>query len=503
MRDHKPIVLEDFNGLWDRGDVEEVPSDHFSDCENIRFLANASFASRDGIDPFQNIVGPLENIVRFYNYITAAGSTLLVLTFDGTTGNIYHVVNSTTMYGPILTIVGMTDFAFVPYAGRAYISPFTTFVVGGLNVEKGMQNQFVYVYLGAGAAARKAAGATPAGTLTVANGAAGHTDSGTHLFAVVGETDTGYLSAPVAFKDFVTSVGLSVSFTTVPTFSGAQWTKRHIVATKVIPTYNGDTTGYTYYYIPGATINDNVSAALSNQSFYDADLLEDASHLLDNYSEIPAGAALNIYHERLCVGATYSDISLVLVSEPGEPEAINQISGLIVVPLDGNPITNLQEMRDVLYIFKRNKTVSCVDNGDVPSSWKPTIVDSAVGCGVHGIATVIDSGSSTVDYLIVASFIGITIFNGTYVLPELSWKISSFWENQNKNLLRYVQIVNDPIKKHIYCTLPDRRLLTGNYSNGLNPKSIRWGPWRFEVKINTIALVNINDLILGAEGRLV
>jgi len=29
-----------------------------------------------------------------------------------TIGYIYHVVNSTTLYGPILTITGMSDFAF-------------------------------------------------------------------------------------------------------------------------------------------------------------------------------------------------------------------------------------------------------------------------------------------------------------------------------------------------------------------------------------------------------
>jgi len=31
---------------------------------------------------------------------------------------------------------------------------------------------------------------------------------------------------------------------------------------------------------------------LNNISFYDADLLDDASHLIDNYSTIPAGACI-------------------------------------------------------------------------------------------------------------------------------------------------------------------------------------------------------------------
>jgi len=503
MRDHEPITLKEFNGLWDKGEIEEVPNDHFSDCENIRFVGVSAFATRFGIDKHQNVAVPLGNIVRIYNYVTSAGSTLLVLTYDGADGKIYHVVDSTTVHGPLLTIAGMEDFGFVPYAGRAYITPFKSFVIGDLTIEKGMQNQFLYVYLGDGTAARKAAGPIPAGTLTVANGAAGFTDAGIHLFAVVGETDTGFLSQPIAFKDFTTAAAFSVSFSTVPTFTGAQWTKRHIVATKVIPIYNGNTTGYTYYFIPNATINDNATTTLSNISFFDQDLLEDASHLLDNYTEIPAGVGLTIYHNRLVLYTTYADMQLCLVSAQGEPEAINQINGLLNVPLDGNPLTNAQEMRDILYTFKRNRTVSYVDNDDVPSSWEPTTVDQAIGSPVHGIATVIDSGSSSVDFLIVGSHKGIIIFNGTYQLPELGWKISNFWLNQNENLFRYIQILNDPIKQLLFCTLPDRRLLIGDYNKGLTPAAIRWAPWRWDVKVNTIALVNINELIIGAESRLV
>lgn len=502
MRGHEPTAINEFNGLFDRGDPEEVPSDHFTDCENIRFVGSTGFATRHGIDQYQDVVVPLGNIVRIYNYITSQGSTLLCLTWDGTTGKIYHVVDDTTVFGPILTITGMIDFAFVPYAGRAYISPFASFTQGDLTIEKGLSGQFLWVYLGLGAVARKAGGSTPAGTLTVANGAAGHTDGGTHLFAVVGETDTGYLSAPVAFKDFLTAANASVSFSTVPLFTGTQWTKRHIVATKKITTYNGNTTGYTYYFIPGAIINDNTTTTLANQSFFDADLLENASHLLDNYAEIPAGCSLSIYHNCLCLSTTFTDISIVLVSAAGEPEAISQIDGLLVVPPDGNPITCTQEMRDVLYVGKRAKTTAFVDNGDVPSSWPMTVIDQALGFPVHGIATVLDSGGSSVDYLILATFSGVMIFNGRYSHPELSWKIESYWRGLNRNNFRLVSIINDPINKCIYFTLPTYKMLVGNYANGLDPKGIRWVPWKFDVKVNAIALVNINDLIIAAEGRL-
>ena len=498
--EHQPIVIDDFKGLFDQDNLDKVPIDHFTDCLNIDYTGLDGFKTRNGIDRHQNVVAPLGNVVRIYNYITQDKNTLLALTWDGTTGNLYHVVDSTTVFGPILTLVGMSDFAFAPYAGRAYISPFNTFTTGNIPIEKGLQNEYLYVYLGAGAAARIAGVPNPTGTLAVANGIAGNTDAGLHLFGVVFETDTGALSAPAAFKDFTTSAALSVSFSSVPVSANPAVVKRHIVATKVITGYTGNTTGYTYYFIPNATINDNITTVLANISFFDADLLSDASHLLDNFTQIPAGAVLFMYHNRLVIATTYTDISIAYVSSAGEPEAFNQIDGLIVVPLDGNPITNGAELRDVMYLMKRNRTGSYVDNDDIPATWPLSVVDQAYGTSVHGIATVIDSGSSTVDFLIVATQRGIVVFNGRFALPELSWKISGFWTRQDKSLARYIQVLNDAINQKIYITLPDRRMLIGDYSDGLDPQNIRWAIWSFDFKVNTVALVNINDLIIASEG---
>ena len=498
VRGHEPIDLSGLKGLWDRGDITNVPQDHMSDCNNIEFIGN-NFQTREGIGISQTVAAPLENVFRIYNYPTQTANTTLVLTYDGTNGDIYHVVDAATVYHILGPKVGMTDFAFIPYAGRAYISPFITVTTGDLNIQKGMQNEFLYVYLGAGATARKAGGTVPAGNLTIANGAVGHTDPGFKTFAVVGETDSGFLSNPYAFATFSTSPLNSVNFGTVPVLVGAQWIKRHIVASKTIPSYNGDVQGYQFFYIPGATINDNVSAALNNQSWFDADLLDDASHLLDNYAEIPAGACLWLYHDRLCLATTYTDISLILVSAPGEPEAISQIDGLIVVPLDGNPITNGAELRDIMYVFKRSRTTSYTDNDEEPSNWPDSPIDAGLGTCVHGIATVLDSGNANVDFLIVATYAGIILFNGRYILPELTFKIESFWRAQDRNLYRKIQIVNCPTRKTIYIVLPDSRVLYGNYQNGMDPKNIRWSPQSWYTIVNCVAVVNIDEIIIGCE----
>lgn len=497
MRDHQPIVLEEFNGLWDRGDIEDTPMDHFSDCNNVQYVSTSSFKTRDGIGRHQDIGSPLSNILRMYNYPTSDRNTLLVLTSGGM---IYHVVDGSTMYGPILTIPGMTDFGFVPYSGRAYITPFFTELIGGLNRERGLQNEFVYVYKGDGTAARRAAGNKPTVNIGVANGGAGFTDAGVHIFGYVFETDTGYLTAPGGLVAFTTTALQAVDFSSVAASPDGFVTKRHIVASKVIQSYNGDVNGYQLFFIPSATISNNVGTTLSNISFYDADLLLDATHLLDNFAQIPAGVGLTTYHNRMAVWTEYDNVSLVRVSSVGEPEAISQINGILLVPPDGNPVTNSAELRDVFYVFKRNKTVSFVDNGDVPTTWPLTIIDNAMGCGVHGIATVVDAGSSNVDYLIVGSYTGVVLFNGRYILPELSWKVATRWAAQTfKTDNRRIQMVNDSVHQKLYIVLTDRSILHGNYGNGFDPKKIRWAPWTFDTKVNTLALVNVNELLLGCD----
>jgi len=502
---HKPVVIEQMNGLWANGDVDSCPLDHFTDCENVVATGESGIKTRDGLGPHQHISGPVGNVIRVFNFITQDSNDLLVLR-EG--GDIFHVLNNgLTVLGPILSIPSMTDFNILSYAGRAYITPFGSFSVGANIIEKGLENEFLYVYLGDGTPARKAAGLPPSpsdlpasSTITVANDGGQLSDAGDHLFGVSYETDTGYQTAPSRLTLF-TSNGTGFDFSGIPVSGSSAVVARHLVMTKKITNYNGDTTGYQYFFIPNGRIPNNTATTLSNITVFDADLLEDASHLFDNYSEIPAGVGLSLYHNRLVLNTTFTDISLALVSSVGEPEAISQIDGLIIAPLDGTPLTVTQEMRDVIYMFKRSKTHSYVDNGDVPSSWPLTTIDEGFGAPVHGVATVVDSGGINVDFIITTSFRGIMIFNGRYFSPELSYKIRNIWNAQNKNEFRNIQIVNNTPGSIFYLALPDRRLLIGDYGNGLDPKKIKWFPERFDIQVNSVALVNTSELIIGSNGQ--
>lgn len=722
LRDHTPVPIPAFGGLYDRGDKDNTPLNMFYDCQNIRFSGANQFSTRYGSDISQTVGVPLSNVKRIYNYPTPNGNTLIVLTFDNFTnlGSVYHFVNSTTVFGPILVINGMTDMAFIPYNGRAFISPFSTFTVNGQNIEKGLQNEVMYIYMGDGTQARPAAGAAPIasgvppsgiitynppsvaptlsvgsvypsnlsytpsinvtiqytfiysggveslpssasspaisldgshgwtanipvggagvtgrkvymtstalgivqtnsllindnittiitnvtilsgnyvaytsvpiflydpdasslftmqtgvnppttvpiippvpeGGLIIANGAPASMDAGFHLFGFVYEYDSGYITPPGAITGFTTVATNSVSFGNVPVLTMQQFVQgapfiqllnkegekedeeifppinqpyammlleetesedeyivtypnsfyetvadphvisRQLVATATITNYNGNPLGYDFFFVPDAIINNNTDEFLNNISFFDADLLEDATYLLNNYTTIPAGAVMALYHDRLLIAASFTDISLALISFIQQPEAISQITGLIVAPLDGNPITNAAELRDILYIHKRARTLSYADNGGEPATWPLLVIDNALGTSVHGIGTVLDSGSQSVDFLLVATLQGISLFNGKYITPELSFNIENFWRSLNQMNFNHIQILNAPITKEIYVILPDRTLLVGNYSNGMDPQNIRWTRQNFSYGVNTVAIWDINTIIVGAD----
>ncbi len=366
-----------------------------------------------------------------------------------------------------------------------------------------LQNEFLYVYLGAGVAARKAAGGPPTGaSITVVQGGAGFYELGFHLFAVIFETDTGFLTAPgpATFTGFtVLSTTNQLDLTGIPT-GDSTVVARHIIATKAIINYNDDQDGFQFFFVPDGKISDNTTTIISISS-YDIDLLTDASHLIDNFTTIAAGVGLTTYNNRLVITTEFDNVSLARLSHPGEPEAISQVDGFIIVPLDGRNITIVQEFRDVLYLFKQVRTYASVDNGDAPATWSgPLVIDQGIGAPVHGISEVLDSGGVNIDMLLIADFSGVILFNGAYGRPELSWKIQDFWLALDRDLFQLIQVMNDTIDQRIYFTLPNRTILEGNYARGMNPQTIRWMKWNFDVKVNTIALIETNTLAIGSNG---
>lgn len=498
MRDHDPVVISQFNGLWARGDADSCPLDHFTVSNNIEYI-QGGFKTRRGIEPFY----PIGNVLRIYPYTKSqglGGQDFLILTDNG---DIYDSAYVTVgIYTPILSVTGMTDFGFTQFSGRAYITPCDgQFAIAG---------EFVYVYLGDNTPARKAGGTGPVnadGMLSAANsGSPGDVEAGIHIFAAVYETNTGFLTnfGPNTLPTVTAPGGEGVDLTNIPVSSNPYVVNVHLVATKLIDPlfYTGNTRGYEFFFIPGAIVTNGTTTL--TVSFFDIELLEDASHLEDLYSEIPAGVALSSYHNRMVLLGAGGNGDILNLSEPGEPEAFNQIDGLIdKFTSEAEPLTAAQEYRDVLYTFKQKRTFGVSDNGDIPATWPVVAIDQGIGSTVHGISFVLDSGGVSIDFLVICNYSGILIFNGAFLRPELSWKIRdfilAFTEIHGTNPIESVQVLNDSIYQILYLALPDGSLLVGNYSNGLDPKNIRWGIYSFDVFVTTIG-ATVGNLIIGSNG---
>jgi len=497
MRDHSPITIENFNGLFDRGGADSVPLDHWSDCNNVQVI-EGGFETRPGINTLVvSEDASIPDVLQVYTYRKLESESLLVLDING---NIFDT-GSPTPLTPILTIPTMIDFGFTIIDGRAYISPTA-------DKNHGMINEFVYVYKGDGITARKAAGQPPKdadGIMTASAGSTGNVEAGVHIFGVVYETDTGFDTqiGPDTLATITASGTTTVDLSSIPVSPNSYVTKRRIVATRAIdPTlYTGNTRGYQFFFVPDGEIDDNLSTS-KTVNFFDIELLEDASNLLDLFSEIPAGVGLGQYRNRMLVWALQPDNehAVVLVSNANEPEAFDQVTGLIQLQGNNNSITICQQLRDVLYIFNSIQTFGTQDNGDVPATWSIVALDQGYGASLHGIATCLDVSGTNADFLIICNYSGIFLFTGTFSFPEFSFKVANLWAQTNFNDFTNIEIYNDTVLKRIYIIMPNQQIiLVGDYQHGLDAQNVRWMKWTFIDQITSITLWRIDQLVIAAK----
>ena len=107
MRNHQPVPIGKFNGIWDRSYPDDVPIGKLLDGKNLIFKKNG-IETRPG---FSNLAGFGGLTVPFaikrietYKRIGEADRLLILDSF----GSVY---DSTNLSSPILTVVGMTDFS--------------------------------------------------------------------------------------------------------------------------------------------------------------------------------------------------------------------------------------------------------------------------------------------------------------------------------------------------------------------------------------------------------
>jgi hypothetical protein len=423
--------------------------------------------------------------------ITKLGSTSytnrwIILDWDGTDGKFYDSDGAGT---PFLTITGCKYADVINTYGRVYISPLTDI---GTPLDDA-SNGFIWLYDGTTArlSGGIAADLTTGPTAVVDTILPGYGTPGQHLFAVLFETDTGFLTPPPdpsTWINFTTAGSVLVQMNDIP-LGPTECVARIIIATRTIVTYDGIPENWEMFQ--AYRIPDNTTT-FQAWDLIDSGLVDSVDYLLDIYDRIPACNRISVYGSRLMYNGPHTDPSLVIVSRPSDPETSSKGEDYLQKP-DGSPedIYVGRELRDVYYIFKENSTWATRENPDqAVNAWPIELIDSGIGCSPFGIGEVMaNTGSLILDNFLVVGLTGAYIFSGTYSKEPISRNIQPAFTCRtytSRSKTKYLRLVIDPVRRLFFILLPlindDPALNTavlyvGNYFNGLSPDTIKWATW--------------------------
>lgn len=210
------------------------------------------------------------------------------------------------------------------------------------------------------------------GTMAGTAGAAG-TPNGTYELRVTyRNSKTGHESS---VSDTATStVTLSsetLDLTNIPVSSEARVDQRRI--------WVRNTSTMAYFFLVH-TISDNTSTTASSVDWTDSSLITRAPDTSEND---PPGAHryLEWHRNRLYAAGVSSAPSQVFYSKLGKPEAFDPDNFERINELDGEPITALYSMQDMLLVFKRTSLWAII--GDNPSTWQVRQLSNDTGCLSH------------------------------------------------------------------------------------------------------------------------
>lgn len=474
-------------GLFARGTPDECPPDRLLQATNL-ISKGPVLIPRPGYENSNlGVNRPFQSHLSVFQPLPVAGVIApKVISQDSfLVGGKYRLYDTSDALPIHIYAADEPYHSWINFYGRGYFTLHDTII--------GSQNEKVQVFED-GAASRDAAGLKPVSLMAgVLSGTPGNLGVGTYLIDVAYVTSSGFITRPSGTPINVDTFGsASIDLTVIPT-GPASTAKRQIVATKAITlgTYTGNPNDYEFFIVPNALIADNVTTT-HNLSFFDGNLIDTADILLDLLETIPCGVGIGEFNNRMIVWGEYANNSIVRLSYPGEPESFHATSGIIVVdPTESGGVTNCIGFNNQLYITKGTRVFIATDNGGDPSTWPVLLFDGGIGSETYGASQVLDSKGKHLNQFLIASRQGLFLFDGVVRTPELTFWVEDIWKDIDPTKFSKVQIFQNPFANQIYCLLPRNlgiyNILVGDYSEGLNPDTIKWFLWNAPVNnVNTI-----------------
>lgn len=520
IAEYQRISIDKFMGLYARGLTDDVPPDHSSVVQNIKFNRKGECLTRDGTVLSYGTTMPVRRM--FPATFGHNDTQVIVLTTDGS-GNIYRLDTG----GVLLNVPGMVDFFAINIFSFCLISPI---------LSSPATSNPVYIWQGSYGnpsldpiPIRPAAGRPPnfsSGSpfTTTESATAGNCDIGLHKFGVSFITNTGFTTrpGPVQFasstnpgvftpSSVTSSGGFCITLSNIP-IGPSGTVARQIIATQ------SDQNLYFFaggQILSGGTlvdwdgiIHDNTTTSITI-SFFDTDLAVSADDLFDLLVEIEGGtfsldAGMTFYHGRVFFWG--GEFNLIRVTNPGSSESISDVTGFIQLPdqFDGNDVTCASTLQDSLYFMKPVGIFSVTDNGGDPFTWSVITIDSGAGCTSSNSLGTINLATAALPQNqidLVIDFGGLYIFTGAIQQPPLTHKINDLWLLiQSTTHLDGTTLAIDPYEKRIYIAIKGSvnfpgwpNLLVADYNDGLDPGNIKWSVWTLPFKIDSIGMIFFQD----------
>lgn len=499
-RDHAAIVIDEFKGLYERGDFPVPPKGYMTKAQNVRFDSqfnsalndppyNGSVSIREGLLDHTNLTTPLS---RFCIYERSAGFRIIYIRTGG-------VITDVTAGTNILTVATATDISGITLNDRFF------FTVHDRNT--GIVSQFVYLYdPSLSATARKIAGVPPGAGMLAAAGVAGTIEPGIHVYAVSFITNTGFITKPGSHVQFTTPIARNkTSLTVIPT-GGASVVGRRIWMSQVVRHFDSNITAIPLFFI--GDINDNVTTTATLDA-YDSQLISSADSVAGLLPEVPAGLWLTMFEGRMVVNGAAADPYVLRISNQNQPESIDAVNGLREIDrYSGGAVRTTRGLRGNLHIWKSNRTYALKPNSLIPAEWELEDIDISLGAEVYGVSEVNNNPNAISDMLLVGNPAGLFVYDGSYndVLHPLSYNIEKLWtknstRSDGRNITR---VIVDSFNKRVYSILGGYSAgnliwLMMDYTVGLSYDKVKWSNWSMETgKVLDIHVItpgtNIGDM---------
>ena len=503
----KSVAVTRFRGPKQLLQIPNLGLEDAISAVNCRYLPG-TVGSRKGFANAGETTAPPAStpvVMDMFNWIGANFNRLLLL-LGGTLLRIRDLATGTEY--PVATVPAADGMSVDVFGGAAYVATYNYQQQGNQFFQNGSSARIIAQdpispatliadALWPGPATLGAPTSASISAWTPTSIGTGVVTAGTHFFAAVFTTRTGYVFQPIVLNQTLNAAGalnytitFNVSAGLAATFSRLQFAM----------TPAGEGIGGRYFIIPSPTNNylitpSGITGGVLQVGVSDEDLIANGQNILEFQQNFFQGQTIQgsavtinpycvkVWQSRMVYVARIPSSSLpgtnltesaAFISDDGLPQTISFARSIWQLP-GARFISAWQPMRDFSYVFGPNYTyVANYGSGD-PVTWQEAqLVDAELGTpGENCVAANPSKG-----YVWVANSQGLwLLIGGSYQRVPVSWYCTD-WQRIDWSQVKDFQLVDVQSEQEIrfYCALEGSqwRYLVFSYQSGVSAEDVQY-----------------------------